>query len=162
MSSPNAFWQTSKPMKAFLDTGFLLALLMELKGSRTAWQLTRQLSGPLQVAQLQCFHIENRLLRETRDPNATENGRATAAAALQNLRTYLDELIFQAVDVEYDLAIDLANQWQRHSASQPPAALLILCPAIAATVSATHFLSFDPRPRGIAKAARLKLLPENL
>ena len=149
-------------MKPFLDAGFLLALIMEMKGSRLAWQLTRPLASPLYAGHFQWFYIENRLLRETQDPDAPEAGRATATGALQNLRRYLDELIIELVPLEYDLAIHLAAQWQRQSAGAIPPALLLLWPAMAATVGATHFLSFDPRPRKFAKAAGLKVLPENL
>jgi len=149
-------------MNAFLDTGFLLTLLFETSGSRLAWQLARGIDGPLYVAHLQIFVAENRLFRESRNRGATDQQRGVASAALQRLARYSDELVFQAASLDYDIAFNLATQWQRNSSHGLLAGLLLLWPAIAVTISATHFFSFDPRTRRFAKAAGLKLIPENL
>lgn len=149
-------------MKAFLDTGFLLSLILEMTGSRAGWQITRRLEGPLHLCHFQRFQIENRLLREIENPAAKEAEHAGAAAALQNLKHYLDEQFFQTMPIDYDIALHLAGQWQSQLQGRTPPALLLLWPALAVTAGATHFLSFDPRPRQLAQIAGLKLLPERL
>lgn len=83
-----------------------------------------------------------------------------AAGGLLRLHQYLDEMVFQPAHVDYDIAILLASQWQKELGAQTPPALLLLWPAVAVAVGASHFLSFDPRPRRLARAAGLKLLPE--
>ena len=100
-------------MKPFLDVGFLLALLIEMQGSRLAWQIARRFTDPLRLTHLQHLLTANRLLREQQNPAASAHVRATAISALQNLRHYLDEMIFQHVHLDYDTAIHLAGQWQK-------------------------------------------------
>jgi hypothetical protein len=148
-------------MKPFLDSGFLLTLLLKTNGSPKAWEIARRLDGPLSLATFQIFTIDNRLQREIEAPASTPAERAVAANALQNFRWYLDQQVFRPIRLDYDLAIDLAYRWQKQSNSTLPA-LLILWPALAATIGATHFLSFNPRTRPLARAGGLKLLPATL
>lgn len=148
-------------MKPFLDTGFFVTLLVVTAGSRAAWQIARSFNVPLRLTHLQRFQVENRLLRESASTESLAL-RTAATGGLQRLHHYLDEMIFQPVHVDYDIALLLASQWQRELGTQTPPALLLLWPAVAVAVGATHFLSFDPRPRKLAKAAGLKLLPERL
>jgi hypothetical protein len=148
-------------MKPFLDSGFLLTLLLKTTGSPKAWEIARRLDGPLPLATFQIFIIDNRLQREIEAPDSTPAQRAIAANALQNFRWYLDQQVFRPIRLDYDIAIDLAYRWQKQSNATLPG-LLLLWPALAATVGATHFLSFDPRTRQLAIAAGLKSLPEKL
>src|SRR5688572_14441534 len=148
-------------MKPFLDTGFLLTLLLTTDGSPKASEIARKLDGPLSVASFQAFNIENRLRRQIEADDSNSADSAGAANALQNLRWYLDQQVFRIIRLDYDIAFDLASQWQKQSRATLPA-LLLLWPSIAATIGATHFLSFDPRPRQLASAAGIKLLPEKL
>ena len=94
-------------------------------------------------------------------PGSTPAQRDAAANALQNFRWYLDQQVFRPIRLDYDIAIDLAYRWQKQSNTTLPA-ILLLWPALAVTVGATHFLSFDPRTRQLASEAGLKLLPEKL
>lgn len=149
-------------MKPFLDSGFLLTLLFETSGSPLAWRLTRPLAGPLHLAALQYLNVENRLLRQIESAEANAREKAVAALALQRFRSYLSEEVFQLMPLDYDVAIHLAGQWQRHLAGGAPPLLLLLWPALAAASGATHFLSFDPRTRRLARDAGLALLPESL
>jgi hypothetical protein len=149
-------------MKPFVDTGFLLALLIEMKASRAAWQIAHRFTGALRLAHLQRWLVENRLLREQHNPAIGEPARTTAANALQNLQRYVDELIFRHVHVDYDIAVHLAGSWQRDLGAQTPPGLLLFWPAVAVADGATHFLSFDARPRKFARASGLKLLPATL
>ena len=148
-------------MKPFLDTGFLLTLLLKTSGSAKAWEISRGFDGPVFLASFQIFNIENRLQRQIEADDSTSADRAGAANALQNLRWYLDQQVFRPIRLDYDIAIDLATQWQKQSRTTLPA-LLLLWPALAVTTGATHFLSFDPRTRQLAIAAGLKALPEKL
>src|SRR5260221_4827592 len=145
-------------MKPFLDAGFLLALILEMRGSRVAWQITREMDAPLYLCHFQRFQTENRLLREVENSAAKATERASASAALQKLRHYLDEQFFQAIPLEYDVALDLAGQWQGQLIGRTPPGMLLFWPALAVTAGATHFLSFDPRPRQLAEKAGLQLL----
>jgi len=83
------------------------------------------------------------------------------AAGLQRFRWLVDEQVFQLIPLDYDLAIQLAQQWQKKTMNALPA-LLMLWPAMAIISAATHFLSFDGRTRSLARKAGLKLLPEKL
>jgi hypothetical protein len=148
-------------MKNFLDTGFLLTLLFKTDGSHTAWRIARELEGLLSVAAFQIFNTENRILRQIEAPESTPKQRAMAANALQNFRWYIEQQVFVSIPLDYDIAIELASQWQKHTSQVLPA-LLFLWPAIAATAGSASFLSFDPRTRQLAKAAGMKLLPERL
>jgi len=149
-------------MRPFLDSGFLLTLLFETRGSPTAWRIARQLPGPLHLANLQRLNVENRLLREMESPQTNARQKAFATAALQHFRHYFDEQVFISMPIDYDLAIHLANQWQQRLTGATPPLLLLLWPALAATSGSTHFLSFDPRCRQLAKSAGLAVLPESL
>ena len=148
-------------MRPFLNSGFLLTLLLKTSGSPTAWTISRQSEGPLYLANLQIFTTENQLQREIEAAETTPASRATAANSLQNLRWYLEQGVFVQVHLDYDIAIDLAYQWQKRAKETLPA-LLLLWPALAVTTGATHFLSFHPRPRQVASAAGLKLIPERI
>ena len=145
-------------MKPFLDSGFLLTLILKASGSPKAWELIRTMEGPLVLARLQIYNTENRLRREIEADDSTPAQRAMAAGALQNFRWYLDQQVFQSVPLDYEIAIDLAYQWQGRSRTTLPA-LLLLWPALAITSGATHFLSFDRRTRQLAQSAGLKLAP---
>jgi hypothetical protein len=149
-------------MKPFLDSGFLLTLLFETSGSPLAWRIIRPLAGPLHLVAIQCLNVENRLLRQIESAEATARERAVAARALQRFRSYLSEEVFQLMPLDYDVAIHLAAEWQRHLAGGAPPMLLLLWPALAAASGATHFLSFDPRTRQLARDAGLRLVPEPL
>ena len=148
-------------MKSFLDTGFLLTLLFKTSGSARAWEVARRVEGPLMITALQIFNTENRILREIERAESTDNQRAMAANALQNFRWYLEQQVFTPIRLDYDIAIDLAWQWQKRANEVLPA-LLLLWPAMAATTGADTFLSFDPRTRRFAKGAGLKVVPERL
>ena len=66
-------------MKAFLDSGFLLTLLLKTSGSRKAWEIVRHLNEPLFLAKLQILNTENRLQREIEADDSTAGQRAVAA-----------------------------------------------------------------------------------
>jgi hypothetical protein len=150
-------------MKPFVDTGFILTLLLKTRGSEKAWEIAQGLDTPLSIASIQIFTIENRFQRQIEAQESPAEDRAVAADALQNFRWYLDQQILQQIRLDYDIAIDLASAWQKYepSAAGLPA-LLLLWPALAATIGSSDFLSFDPRTRGLARAAGLKLWPEKL
>lgn len=148
-------------MKRFLDTGFLLTLLLKRTGSEKAWSIAHSLQAPLLVTALQIYSIENRLQREIESAESSPAMRAVAANALQKLRWYLEQQVLESIRLDYNIALDLSLQWQRRADEALPA-LLLLWPALAVTVDAEEFLSFDPRTRALAASAGLKLLPKKL
>ena len=119
------------------------------------------LRRPLLLGMFQIFNTENRLKRQIEADDSTPAQRALATSSLQRFRWYLDQRVFQLTTLDYDIAIDLAFQWQKHSTNTLPA-MLLLWPAMAVTVGATHFLSFDPRTRNLASQSGLQLLPATL
>jgi hypothetical protein len=148
-------------MKRFVDSGFLLTLLLNRSGSETAWRIVHRVESPLLVTSLQIYTIENRLQRELESIESSASDQAQAANALQNLRWLLDQQVLDPVRLDYNIAIDLALRWQRRA--QPTVqALLLLWPALAVTIGTDEFLSFDPRTRQFAVSAGLKVLPEKL
>jgi predicted deacetylase len=148
-------------MKPFLDAGFLLTLLLKTSGSRRAWEVSREVEGPLLLSSFQVLSVINRFRRELEADDSTAAQRAHAANALQNFTWYLEQQVFRTVRLDYEIAFDLAYQWQRHS-KKTPTTMLLLWPAIAVTTGATHFLSFDPRTRQLAQTAGLQVLPQKL
>jgi hypothetical protein len=148
-------------MKQFVDTGFLLTLLMKRSGSEEAWKIARAVQRPLLVTAMQIYSIENGLLRELESNESNASTRAVAANGLQKLQWYLEQQVLEPVRLDYNIAIDLASQWQKRAKATGPA-LLLLWPALAVTIGADEFLSFDPRTRQFATSAGLKVLPEKL
>lgn len=135
-----------------------MTLLLETSGSPVAWKICRDLPGPLPLASLQQFTAENRLKREMESESSSDRMKAMAAGALQNFRWYVEQEVFQISRLDYEIAIDLAAQWQKRMNTTAPG-LLLLWPAIAATTRSTHFLSFDPRSRRLAASPGMELLP---
>ena len=68
---------------------------------------------------------------------------------------------FEIGTAAWDAGLRSAIGWTQ-SLSQNVPFLFVLHAALAAESGATHFLSFDPRPRHFAQRAGLKLLPETL
>ena len=100
-------------------------------------------------------------MNENRAPNVRAVPQTPAAPHPGYFRWYLEQQVFQPLRLDYDIAIDLAYQWQKRAKQCPPT-LLLLWPALAVTSGSSDFLSFDPRTRHLAGAAGLKLLPETL
>ena len=147
-------------MNPFLDTGFLLTLLIETDGSTTARSLIRSVESPIPLPRLQSLAIENRLLRAI----AEHPGEVSemSASALAQLRRWQEELVFAEPEPQYDVAFRLAEAWQRQITGSIPPYLVLIWPALSVTQQATHFFSVDPRSRRFAASAGLKLLPEKL
>jgi hypothetical protein len=148
-------------MKRFVDSGFLLMLLLKRGGSAKAWQIVHCAEIPLFVSFLQIYTLENRLQHEVESDQSSAGARAVAANALQNVRWLLEQQVLELVRVDYNIAIELAYEWQKRAQRTDPA-MLLLWPALAVTAGADEFLSFDPRSRAIAEASGLKVRPEKL
>jgi hypothetical protein len=149
-------------MKPFVDTGFLLTLLFERNGSPQAWGFVHRLRPPIFISPLQNFTVQNRFAREIESKETPLPQVAIAVAALKRFRQLLDEQIFTPDRIDFDLAVQLAFRWQHELSGSTPPAMILLWPALAVTGGATHFLSFDPRTRHLAKSSGLKVLPERI
>ena len=66
------------------------------------------------------------------------------------------------VQVDWESAFRNAITWTRVHHNAPPSPWLFLHPALAVTVGATHFCSFEPRSRKIAHARGIELLPKSI
>ena len=147
-------------MRAYLDAGFLLALLINSeKGGPIASQLLRDLEGPFHLNFLHQLQAENFLV--SLQKAKALNRQAAGTEGLRLWRNYVAEGIFQVGPVDWHSAFRLAISWNSHS-NQPPPFLLLLHPALAFAEGATHILSFDPRTRDVARAAGIQPLPATL
>jgi hypothetical protein len=147
-------------MTAYLDAGFLLTLLIRTPGSLLAQNILGRLDAPFQLNFLHQLQAENLLARTQLSGDSIEE--ATGLEGQRLWRYHLAEGVFQVGPADWDTSLALAVKWNRQFTEAPPVPLLILHPALAAVAGATHFMSFDPRSRSLAKAAGLKLLPDRL
>jgi hypothetical protein len=144
-------------MKPFLDAGFLATLLLKAPGRQLAWELVQQFNPPHYLTHLHVLLIEHLFFH-----GQGSKERQAAAQAQTTWRRHLDEGVFQVEVVDWlpvaNLAIDLGRRSLQHQAKP----LHYLLAASAAATQSSHFLSFDPRTRYLARMAGLKLLPETL
>ena len=147
-------------MTPYLDSGFLLTLLVKTRGSRVANQLLRRIPGPVPLNFLHQLQAENLLVALQR---SAEPARQYAGAEGQRFwKNYLAEGVFQLAPDDWDTAFRLASTWNSQCPDAPPPPLLLLHPALALAAGATHFLGFDPRSRDVARAHGFNLLPERI
>jgi len=148
-------------MTPYFDAGFLLTLLVHRPGSRAALETLSAFTPPFFLNFLHQLQVENFLARGQVEGNDVE--RRAALQGNRLWRQYLSEGVFQIGPVDWDTSCRLAINWNTHFAPKaPPPPLLLIHPAMAAVAGTSHYLGFDPRSRGVAKAAGLKLLPERL
>lgn len=147
-------------MTAYLDAGFLLTLIVRTPASPLAQRVLRRARAPFNLNFLHRLQAENLLARAVLSGDKKEQSAGLAGQRIW--RHFLAEGVFQVVTADWDTALLVALKWNKAFAEAPPPPLLILHPALATVSGATHFLSFDPRPRSLAQTAGLKLLPERL
>ncbi len=147
-------------MLPYLDAGFLLTVLIHTDGSAVAGQVLRGFNAPFLLNFLHQLQAENLLVNFQK--SGQPERQALGNEGFQMWRNYLAEGVFQMVPTDWDSSFRVALTWNQQAVEAPPSPLLILHPALAAAVGASHFLSFDPRSRKMAKAAGIKLLPEAL
>jgi len=147
-------------MIPYLDAGFLITLLIKTPGSRHAREALRRFQAPFLLNFLHQLQTENFLVRGQTEGTGDEQRAALEGNRLW--RQYVDEGVFQFRSVDWETSYRMAITWNRAYTRKAPSPLLILHPALAAVGGASHFLSFDPRSRQPAKAAGLRLLPEEL
>lgn len=147
-------------MKAYLDAGFLLTTILETDGSIAANQILQGGRAPFELTllhQLQVEHLITRLLTSKEPARQNAGGKAN-----QTWQRYTAEGVFQFIEPDWQDAMRLSVAWTRRYTDEPPAPLLVLHPCLAFLNGATHFASFDPRSRLLARTAGLKLLPSRL
>src|SRR5262245_6322757 len=132
-------------MKAYIDAGLLLSVLVHTDYSAEANDILQRFPGPVSLNYLHQLQAENFLHHKARRLQEAQRG-------LQIWRQYLWERIFEFDAVDWDNAFRLAIDWNRNQVFAP-APLLILHPALAILSEATHFASFDTRSRKVAKSA---------
>ena len=120
----------------------------------------RRVQAPFFLNFLHQLQAENFLVRGQTEGTADEQRAALEGNKLW--RQYVDEGVFQFRSADWETAFRVAVTWNRAYTRKAPAPLLLLHPALAAVAGASHFLSFDPRSRQAARAAGLRLLPEEL
>ncbi len=147
-------------MRAYLDAGLLITTLLETDGSAEANQILQGSEAPFELTllhQLQAEHLITRLLTSNDAQRQNAGGKASRL-----WQRYTAEGVFQIIEPDWQDAMRLAIAWTRRFTQEPPAPLLVLHPALALLTGATHFASFDPRSRLLARRAGLKLLPSRL
>jgi len=143
-------------MIPYLDADFLLTLLVNTHETHRANTLLRRIAGPLQLNALHQLQAENLIMRRVRSTTITEQQEGERAFRLWH--HYYSEAVFAFSRADWQAAYELALNWNRNP-PLPPAPLLLYHPALAAVAGASHFLSFNPRSRAVAKRAGLKVLP---
>jgi hypothetical protein len=144
-------------MRVYLDAGLLFTTLLETDGSATANQILQSADAPFELTLLHHLQAEKliaRLLSSSEAPRRNAGGKASLL-----WQRYTAEGVFQFVEPDWQDALRLSISWTRGYQAEPPAPLLVLHPCLALLNGATHFASFDPRSRSLAKSAGLKLLP---
>jgi hypothetical protein len=146
-------------MIPYLDADFLLTLLVNTDETHRANTLLRRTGGPLELNSLHQLQAENLIMRRVRSTSIREQQEGERAFRLWN--NYHTEAVFAFRVANWEAAYQLALKWNRN-APLPPPPLLLYHPALATVAGASHFLSFNPRSRAVAKRAGLKLLPNRL
>jgi hypothetical protein len=147
-------------MSSYLDAGFLITLLVETNGTRIAKQTVTEVESPCKITRLHEFQLLT-LLAKIRFTKVSENERAVQEAEML-WRWYIDEGVLEIIDLDWNSALASATRFVEQQTEAPPAPFLILHPVLAAHSGASHFLSFDPRSRAIARLLGLKVLPEKI
>jgi hypothetical protein len=147
-------------MIPYLDSGFLLAILLKTDGAAVARALLARAEPPFAINSLHQLHAENLLKQLEKSPDAGR--RRMSATGIAQWRWYFAEGFFQQVEVDWAVAFRLALGWNAEAEAAPAPPLLLLQPAIAVTSQSTDYLSFDPRARAVAAKAGLRVLPEKL
>ena len=147
-------------MTPYLDGGFLLTLLILTDGTYVARDTLKNFGPPWRINRLHQLQVEN-LLQQLDRSNESER-RLSGETGKRLWAYYFSEGILIHEDVEWESALKLAIGWNLTLKGVPPPPLLLLHPAAGVVTGATHFLSFDPRSRAVAQAAKLKLLPAKL
>jgi hypothetical protein len=144
----------------FVDGGFLLAIVAKLPGSPIASKLLQTIPAPIPLNFLHQLQAENLLIRfqQNGDPEV----RAAGNQGLRFWRHYLEEGVFTLLPADWDAGFRNAITWNRMAIEKTPSPWLLIHPSLALASGATHFLSFDPRTRLLARSHGIKVLPEKL
>ena len=116
---------------------------------------------PAAISSLQLFLIRHGLQKSLLEPEASEEIHEVAVTAIKLLNWLLQQEVIKPVEIDYVDVFALAESWSVNLRTPLPSLLLVWA-GCAAVSGADAFLSFDPRTRALARAARLKVLPEKL
>jgi hypothetical protein len=136
-----------------------LRLVLRSGESATAWRLLRRFEAPYLVTPYLALQLEIGLhrLRYDRAVPAT-----VSHDALREWRSCLLEGVFQPYAPDFNEALQQARRWNADAESSPPNVSELLHPATAVCFGFTHFCSFAPDSRNLAKAQGLELVPATL
>jgi len=141
--------------RPYFDLGFSLCLLFDAPGRQQAHQIFRRLGGPIQMNRLHQMQLESGMKRESL---GTARGLTSAKTIYDHC---LSELLFEVAPADFNQAAELVLGWNA-SLERPPHWALLLHTALAVTEQYTHYCSFDPVLRGLARSHELQLLPTKL
>ena len=147
-------------MRPYLDAGFFLTLLVRTDGTPVATHLLRQVDAPCLITLL--HEVQARTFLALNERSNDSSRRKAAQSGLALWQWYLDEGFISVSDVDWAAALSGAVRLITQSSDAPPPPLLLLHPILATYAGATHFLSFDPRSRSIARIIGLQILPDKL
>jgi hypothetical protein len=147
-------------MMPYLDFGFVAVLILPARGNRAAWDIVQRFSAPFRLSYLHSRQIEVLLARARAEGNPRQ--RVHAEAGVRFWKHYLQEGVFALQTVSWEGAFQVAHNCVRSASAPVPQPTHYLHAALAESIGASHFLSFQPRSRSPATAAGIKVLPERL
>jgi hypothetical protein len=145
-------------MKPYLEPRFLGVLILESRRATIAQEQIQRFQAPYFVTALSAIQIEHLLLW---GPQNTPL-RAASQRGQTNWDYWFAEGTFQIEASDWDSAFRLARAMMRQAQRLEESWLTYLHGALAAGSGATHYLSFQPAYRRVAKTFGLKILPERL
>jgi len=145
-------------MKPYLEPRFLGVLLLKTRASTVGQAQVERFRAPYFVTPLATLQIEHLLYwgqQKARLRPACQEGK-------REWDYWFAEGIFQVEPADWDSAVRVARAMMRETESLAESWLVYLHATLAASSGATHYLSFQPAYRAVAKILGLKVLPEQL
>ena len=145
-------------MKPYLEPRFLGVLILKSGRTTIAQAQLDRFQAPYFVTPLSMMQIEHLLLWGQRDVPL----RAASQRGQAHWDYWFEEGIFQIERSDWDSAFRLARAMMRQAKRLEESWLTYLHGMLAASSGATHYLSFQPAYRTVAKRLGMRVLPERL
>ena len=133
-------------------------LVLKTKGTPAAWRQVRRFTPPYTMTYLHVVQIEHTLVKA----QLTQPTELAGRLGKQTWDRYFAEGVFQVESPDWDTGLRLAVALNRQTTHAEATPMMYVHAGLAAASSATHYLSFHPQFRAVARAAGLRVLPEDI